>query len=163
VLTALEIKKQEFSKSMRGYDTAEVRGFLDTVAADVEKLSASVQAQSSEIERLKAESEAYRRLEGNMKDALINSQETLKDARESARKEAELTKREAEFEADKIIQSARKQEGDILRELSSLAERRDRLVVKLKTILRSELELIDLLEKEEKKSNESTFTTKQSD
>lgn len=158
MLTALEIKKQEFSKSMRGYDTAEVRGFLDTIAGHVEKLSATVQAQTSEIERLKAESEAYKRLEANMKDALLNSQETLKDARESAKKEAELTLREAELNAEKIIQAARKQESDILRELGSLAERRDRLVGKLKTILRSELELIDLLEKEENCTNESTIT-----
>lgn len=160
MLTALEIKKQEFSRAMRGYDPTEVRRFLDTVAAQTEKLSATMQTQTSEIERLQAENEAYRRMENTMKDALLNSQEMLRESRESARREAELTRREAEMEAERIMQTAHNVEEQIRRDIEHLGARREGFIRKLRVLLRSELELIDLLEKEETINNERTVTQK---
>ena len=37
-LTSLSIKTQEFTKTMRGYDTAEVHTFLEKIAGDVQSL-----------------------------------------------------------------------------------------------------------------------------
>jgi cell division initiation protein len=142
MLSPIEIKKHEFGKSVRGYDVDEVRSFLETVADDVEKLTESTRSQATEIERLRAELEAYQRIDQNMKEALVNAQETLRGAKEGSQREAEL-------EAERIIADARKRSDDLRREIETLALRRDAIVRKIKSILRSEMELIDILKEED--------------
>jgi len=149
MFSPIEIKKHEFSRAMRGYDTVEVRAFLESVAAEIEKLQESVRSQSGEIERLRIELASYQRMEQNMREAMVNAQETLRDAREGARRDADLMHREAEVIAERIVNDARKRSEDIRREVETLSIRRDNLIRKLKALLRSELELIDLLAEEE--------------
>ncbi|MCF7811370.1 DivIVA domain-containing protein [bacterium] len=155
MLSPVEIKKQEFGRSVRGYDTAEVRSFLETVAEDFETLSNKVNSNIAEIKALQTELITYQRIEQNMKEALVNAQETLRDAKEGSKKEVDLMRREAELEAEKIINAANKQGEAIRREVSMLSERRDSFVRKLKNLLRTELELIQLLENEDINNNKN--------
>ncbi|MDP8240355.1 MAG: DivIVA domain-containing protein [Candidatus Hatepunaea meridiana] len=149
MLNPLEIKKQEFGRAMRGYDTAEVRNFLETVADEFEKTVEKARLQTTEIQSLKSELAAYKRIDQNMKEALVNAQETLRGAREGSKREADLLIKEAKLEADKIITAAQEKGKDIRRDMEMLAERRNSFIRKLKSLLRSELELIQLLEDED--------------
>ncbi len=146
MISPVEIKKHEFTRAVRGYDPTEVRNFLETVAAEIERLGESLRNQTSEIEVIRAELSAFQRMEQNMREAMVNVQETLNDAREGARREADLMRREAEVIAERIVTDARKKGDNIRRELESLAQRRDSLTRKLKALLRSELELIEMLD-----------------
>ena len=148
MLTPVEIKKQEFRRSVRGYDKAEVRSFLDTVADDFKKIAAIAQLQAAEIERLKTELVTFRQMEQNMKEALVNTQETLREAREGSLRNADLASREAKLTAERIVQEAHKKGNEIRRDIEMLEVRRDSFVRKLKILLRSEWELIALLEDE---------------
>jgi len=155
VLSPVEIKKHEFGRAMRGYDQEEVNAFLESVAGEFEKLLDQVRLQSSEVERLRAELSSYQRMEQNMREAMVNAQETLRDAREGARREAELAQREAEVMAEKIIADARRRSEEIRREVDGLVQRRDGLTRKLRALLRSELDLIDLMMEEDEKIDQA--------
>ncbi len=146
MISPIEIKKHEFGKAMRGYDTVEVRAFLETVAAEFERLAENLRQSSGEVERLRAELGAYQRMEQNMREAMVNAQESLRDAREGAQKEAELIRRDAELEAERILIEARKKGEDNRREMDALVWRRDALVIKLRKFLETELDLFKLLE-----------------
>lgn len=148
MISPVEIKKHEFSRSVRGYDTTEVRSFLETVAAELERLQENIRNSSGEVERLRVELTTYQRMEQNMREAMVNVQETLRDAREGAKREADLIHREAELIAERIVTEARKKGEDIRKDVEALASRRDSLVRKLRALLRSELELIEMLEEE---------------
>ena len=84
-----------------------------------------------------------------MKEAVFNTQETLRQTKEGSRKEADLIIKGAELEAERIIQKAHEQGRAIRHELDVLTDRRDSFVRKLKHLIQSELELIDLLEIQE--------------
>ena len=148
MISPIEVKKHEFARAMRGYDTVEVRAFLETVAAEIERLGETVRSQSGEIERLRAELGAFQRMEQNMREAIVNAQDALRDAKEGARKEAELIRRDAELDAERIIIDARRRGEEIRKELDALAWKKDALVIKLKKFLETELDLFKLLEEE---------------
>ena len=153
MLSPLDIKKQEFSRAFRGYDVVEVRSFLETVAEEFEKVSENLRNQTAEISALKSELTTYQRIDQNMKEALVNAQETLRDAREGSKREADLIMKEAELEAERIIAAAKKKGEDLQRELEVLDQRRKSLSRKLKALLRSELELVNLLDEEDLKAD----------
>lgn len=146
MLSPIEIKKHEFSRTFRGYDPDEVRGFLDSLAGEVERLSEQYRTQTLELERLKSETTAFQRVEQNLKDALVHAQENLKKAEETSRREADLVIKEAQFEAEKIIRDARRKTDDIESEIEQLSVKRDSFVRKLRILLSSELEILHLLE-----------------
>ena len=149
MLSPIEIKKQEFGRAVRGYDTSEVRNFLETVAGEMEGLIELARVQANDIERLKVELTTFQRMEQNMKEALVNAQETLREAREGSQREADLRKREVEMQAEQILHEASKRRSAILREVDVLISRRDSFVRKLRNLLRSEVELLDLLEEQD--------------
>lgn len=149
MLSPIEIKKQEFGRAMRGYDTSEVRSFLETVADELEKMSEDIRSRTTEIQALKSELTVYQRIDQNMKDALVNAQETLRGAKVDGKREAELVLKEAELEAERIITEAQKKGRQIQQDLETISDRRNSFIRKLKTLLRSELELIQLLEGED--------------
>ncbi len=149
MLSPIEIKKQEFGRSVRGYDVSEVRTFLESVAAELERIAEIARARETEIHQLKSELETFKRIEQNMKEALVNAQETLREAREGSRREADLKLREAAVEAERIVRDAYKQRDAVMREVEALIARRDAFVRKLRGLMRSELELVELLEEQD--------------
>ncbi|MCZ7614647.1 MAG: DivIVA domain-containing protein [Ignavibacteriaceae bacterium] len=56
-LSPVLIKKQEFEKSMRGYNVEEVQAFLDKVSTDAEELLNENEQLQNEIEKLTREPE----------------------------------------------------------------------------------------------------------
>jgi len=146
LFSPIEIKKYEFGKSLRGYDTTEVRGLLESIANELEQLLNTNRNQTSELDKLRAEVATYHRVEQNMKEALVNAQEAQRGAREDSLRESELIRREAELAAEKIVRDANVRGEEIRREIETLVNRRDLFVRKLKSLIRSELELIELLE-----------------
>ncbi len=153
MFSPVEVKKYEFGKSLRGYDTTEVRSFLETLANDLEQLTETNRNQTSELDKLRSEVSAYQRVEQNMKEALVNAQEAQRGAREDSLRESELIRREAELAAEKIIRDANVRGDEIRREIETLVSRRDSFVRKLRSLIRSELELIELLESAESEPN----------
>ena len=146
MLSPIEVKKYEFNRAFRGYDISEVRNFLETVANELEKLGELNRNQTIELEKIRSEVATFQRMEQNMKDALVNAQEALRGAREDSQRVADLLKREAQLEAENIYREAYNRSEDIKREIIELEAKRDTFVRKWRSILHSELEMIQLIE-----------------
>ena len=140
----MSIRKQEFSKSVRGFDRDEVQAFL-------EKLSDEFEAQQKENEQLKNELEAanyklneFRKIEKNLQDTLLKAQESSSKALESTRRQSNLMVKEAEIKASQILEKARESANDIRKAVINLREEKDLLVAKLKAIISSQSHLLEI-------------------
>ena len=103
-LSSIDIKKQEFKKSFKGYDVSEVEAFLDTVANEMEKifrenqsLKEKITELEKEIETAKGEIQVYRDNEKTFQKAIVKSQDMSEDLLDNAKKRAELIIKEAEI------------------------------------------------------------------
>lgn len=145
-LTPLEIRKQEFSKAMRGYKVEEVRAFLETVADQTDALHKEVATLSEKFVQLEARLTDFQMMEKTLRETLVKTEESSKRARDDSRREAEIIIREAEVKAQHIISDAHSQVEKLETEILILKSRRDAFVKKLKYLLQSQMELIDILE-----------------
>ncbi len=106
-LSALDIKKKEFSQKMRGDDSDEVRAFLDRTATEVELLT--IEKKDAE-DRLASQTERldyYISLEQTIEKTLAAAQQTVVKMEDQARREAELILREAALERDRKVSDTR--------------------------------------------------------
>jgi len=106
-LTPLDIRRNEFSRAMRGYNREEVENFLTVVADEVEGLVGEHRELARRVNELQKEIDDYRSLERTLMETLVTAQRTSDEMRESSQREAEVTKREAQVRAEQLVENAR--------------------------------------------------------
>ncbi|HEY7751495.1 MAG TPA: DivIVA domain-containing protein, partial [Ignavibacteriaceae bacterium] len=104
-LTSLSIKTQEFTKTMRGYDTEEVHTFLEKIAGEVQTLVNENKKLKEDIEAFQKKTEDIKKIEDEAKETLVKAQESSSKIIESANQQSNIIVKEAELKASLILDS----------------------------------------------------------
>ncbi len=147
-LTPLDIRKQDFGRQMRGFDVEEVRSFLDLIAEQFEAIRAERDELAKRAEFHEAKLKEYQKMEATLQDAMMNAQKAGRNAEQESSKRSELLEQNARLEADRIIHDARRKHQKLLDDVHRLEGQRRSFILKMKQILRGQVELLDILEQE---------------
>jgi cell division initiation protein len=159
-ITPIDISKQEFKKIMRGYDPIEVDTFLEMLGNEYETLIKQNTEYEDKIRQLEAELKNFKEVEKTLKQTLLNLQENSDKSRENSRKEADLIKKEAEIEAKEMLDKAKRQAQAMHEEMITMRTQKESLIARLRHILSSHLELLDILELDDADSSKLRDRTK---
>jgi cell division initiation protein len=156
-LSALDIKKQEFKKSFKGYEVSEVEAYLDTVANEMEKLfrenealKEQIAALEKEKQELNHEIQVYRDNEKTFQKAIVKSQDMAEDVLENATKRAELIIKEAEILSSKTRLQAQEEILNLKQELEDLRIRNESIIEDIRNYLIEKLNAIEEYSKNRK-------------
>lgn len=144
-LTPLDVKKKkgDFRRAVRGYDTAAVDDFLDTVSARMEELVRENVMASARLESMAESIGNYRERERAMNEALVSAQQLREEMREQAAREADLVLREARAEAERIVGEARRQATAAAEALRRIQGQRVRFLRLFRTLVERQLQEIE--------------------
>jgi len=142
-VTPLDIRKQEFKTTFKGYDKHEVDIFLEMVAKEMEELIRENNTLIEQVRELDAKIEDYRRMEKTLQDTLMSAQKTTDELRRNAEKEAELIIKNAKMQADEIIQQAKQEVQSLMNQISALKTQRDGFIAQMRGVLQSQLRMLD--------------------
>ncbi len=145
-LTPLDVKKQEFRKTLRGFDPIEVQTFLEMVADEYEQVLENNKNLNRKVVELETKLQDYQESEKNLRETLLNVQEVKKQSEESSKRQADLITKEAELKALEIVEMARKQARQMRDEVSTLRSQKESFINRLRQILISQIELLSVLE-----------------
>ena len=106
-LTPLDIRKQEFRKTLRGYDTLGVEDFQIRVADALERAMRERQVLEERVAALTDQLRVFREREKAMNDALVAAQQLRLETRDSAEREGQVIVREAQAEAKRLLDEAK--------------------------------------------------------
>jgi len=141
-LTPIEIRSHRFNTRMRGFDTAEVQAFLDTVVSDFEEVVRENARLRRETERLARELDSHRGREQNLQDTLTTAQDMVEQLKRTATKEAEVMISQAELRAEKLMDQAQSGRSALELEIAELRHLRGRLSADLRKTVEGYLNLI---------------------
>ena len=147
-ITPLDIRKQEFRKTMRGLDTDEVYAFLGTVADEYEAVLSDNKRMREHIVQLEERLSEFKNMETNLRNTLLTAEKVTEEAKSNARKEADLIVRSAEVDAEKAAESIRAQTQQLRREILELKKHKDNYIARLRTLLESHMGVIDGFEED---------------
>ena len=150
MLTPMEIHEHQFKKSFRGYNENEVDDFLDRVVDDFEKLLRENERLKNQIYAAEKELEHFRKLEKTLNDTLMMAQRTADEVisaarrnadelKENAARDCQIIRDNAALEAKQHIDSALVKRNAILAEYEKFVREKQAFLMKLRTILESEL------------------------
>ena len=106
-LTPLDVRKQEFRKTLRGYDTLGVEDFQVRVADALERAIRERQVLEERIAALTEQLRVFREREKAMNEALVAAQQLRQETRDSAEREGQVIVREAQSEAKRLLDEAK--------------------------------------------------------
>jgi cell division initiation protein len=132
MITAMEIRNQQFRKAVRGYSEDEVSNFLVRIAQDYETLYSENAKMRETVQRLEYELSRYHRMEETMNSSLILAQQTAEDLKAAARKEAQL-----------MLEESKRRISDILLVYQEIIKRMSLFNTELKAQIGGQLEILD--------------------
>jgi DivIVA domain-containing protein len=112
-LTPLDIRKQEFRKTLRGYDTLAVEDFRIRVADVLERAIRDRQVLEERLAAVTEQLRVFREREKAMNEALVAAQQLRQDTRAAAEREGQVIVREAEANAKRLLDEARTAESAV--------------------------------------------------
>lgn len=151
-LTPLEIKQQQFEKSLRGFDVAEVQSFLSLVSNEVEHLLNKNKELDDQIQKLSARVRHYERVEEALHETLQTTKESVVQKIEHAKAEAQNKIDKAEMEADAIIKEANHQRQNVRQTILRLLDKREEIIASIGSYLDNAKNSLDQFSKDELKT-----------
>jgi DivIVA domain-containing protein len=105
-LTPLDLRKQEFRKSLRGYETDGVEDFRVRAADALERAIRERQVLEERVSALTEQLRVFREREKAMNEALVAAQQLRQETRAAAEREGQMIVREAQAEAKRLLDDA---------------------------------------------------------
>lgn len=148
-LTPLEIKQQQFEKTLRGFDVAEVQSFLTLVSNEVEHLLTKNKELEDQIEKLGDRVKHYERVEEALHETLQTTKESVAQKIDNAKLEAQNKLDKAEMEAEAIIKEANFQRQQIRQNILRLLDKREEIIAGIGAYLDNAKNSLDQFSKDE--------------
>jgi cell division initiation protein len=147
-LTPLDIRKQEFKRSMRGLDIDEVRAFLATVADEYEAVINDNKALRERLLELDDKVQEYRNMEKTLRDTLLTAERVTVEAKDNARREAELIVKEAQIEAERAGRDVRNTAVKLRQEIQTLKQQKESYLSRLRVLIESHMKFVEAAERD---------------
>jgi cell division initiation protein len=144
-ITPLDIRKQPFRKTLRGFDPDEVNSFLEMVASEFEGIIKQDNELHTQVKNLEQKLDHYVKIEKTLNDTLLTAQRATDEARINAQKEAELILRDAQIRAGRYEDDSRRRMHELESEIVSLKTQRDSFLARFRAMLKTQLELLAVI------------------
>jgi cell division initiation protein len=144
----MDIKRQTFKRIFKGYDPEEVQTFLDMVSDQFDRVLKEKNELSVKLDKMQLEVEKYRTLEKSIQDTLESARRSTEEMKESATHGARLIVKEAEIEADHLMDEAARRRDALRNDVISLREQKKTFLIRMRSLLTAQLEMVQLLEKD---------------
>ena len=142
-LTPQEIREHEFKQTALGFSRDQVHEFLDRVAEELEVLIRESNEIHAENREARMTLKTYLNVESSLKETLVLAQKTGQETIRSAQVEADTILRKANTEKDALLFTAKEDLHAVQNEIRELESRRQEMLIKLKSLLRSNLEVLE--------------------
>ena len=139
----INIKSQEFAKSLRGYDTEEVKTYLEKLSNEIELIIEENEKLNLEVEELRNRVSEFNKIEKELQDTLIKTKESSSQSMESAQKQTTTMIKEAEFKSKELLEKAKEEANDIRNAVITLREERDMIISKLKAMVNTQASILE--------------------
>lgn len=134
-LTALEIKQQQFEKSLRGYDVSEVKAYLNLVANEWEHMVVRMKEMEAQLDKMDEKLKHYERVEQALHETLQTAKDSAEQKLVGAKKESRNIIEKAEIESDSIVREANQKRQQIRQSILRLLDRREEIIGGMKSYL----------------------------
>lgn len=144
-----------FKKSLLGYNTFQVEDVLEKVVDDLTELIKENTKLKEKLEDSQDKVKYYKGIENSLQSSLIVAQQASEEIVANAKKSAENILKEADLRAQQIIDESNKEVLGARFEYERVKREVEAYKIKVESIIRSQLKIIQNLDDREDKDNKA--------
>ena len=148
-LTPIDITQRDFQRRFRGFDRVEVKGFLEEISEEIQRILKENAVKEERIEQLEFRLHTYLERENDLKQSLFAVQRLTDEMKEKARKEADDILRDAQQRAEKLLESAHLTLAQLQGKIANLKQQKSLFESRIRAAIRISQELLDAESAEE--------------
>jgi cell division initiation protein len=152
-ISPMDIQRQSFAATWRGFDKQEVRTYLHLVAEELAAHQRERDLLHQQAQSLQAVVDEAREREAILKNTLLTAQRASEEIKENARRSADSTIKEAELQADRLLELAQSRAHEVERGILDLRGHRTTLRTDIRAFVTRLTHLLDLQEEAELEDN----------
>ncbi len=141
-LTPLDIRKQVFRKTMRGFDPEDVHVFLDLVADEYEQVLQENSMLAEKARHLSDQIERYHSMEKTLQNSLLTAERVSEEARERSRLEADAVVAESRQRGERILEDSRERLRQLSRQVQELHREKDLFLQRFLSFLEGQIQFL---------------------
>jgi len=142
-ITPLDVRKQEFKRGMRGYDSDEVRAFLTNLADEYEAVLLDNKQLRERVVEQDEKLAEYRNLERTLRDTLMTAERVTQEARDTARKQGELLLQEARQRVEQVLADGRTRLNDLRREALAVHREKEAYLGRFRSLAEAQIQFVE--------------------
>lgn len=143
MITPIEIQNKVFKSGGLGYDKKDVDSFMEELLDNYETLYRERMEMNDRINVLNEGLQYYKTIEKTLQKALVLAERTAEETKGTAMKNALLIEQEAVSKANVILEDAKRELDHIRKQTVELVRQYDMYKAKFKSMVNSQLELLD--------------------
>jgi DivIVA domain-containing protein len=145
-LTPVDVRTQEFRRTLRGYDPEAVDDLRARVADELERLIREKAVLEERLQSMRDQLRTFQEREKALNEALISAQQLRGETAQAAEREAQIVIREARSKAETLVQEARATEQAVRRDTEAAQRHFMAYLASFRTLLERYLSEVDALE-----------------
>lgn len=145
-LTPLDVRRYDFGRALRGYNTEKVDQFKDQVAEELERLGRINSDLDTKARSFHEQLRAFRERDKALNEALVSAQQLRAELRDQAEREAQLIIKEAEAQGERLVEAARAEVRRMEAELDQLDRSRRTYLSQMRALLARQLSEVEASE-----------------
>jgi len=142
-ITPLDVRKQEFRKSVRGFDCDEVRAFLATLADEYEAVLVDNKVLRERVADQDEKIDEYQSMERTLRDTLMTAERVMQESKENANREGGLVIQEAHLKARGIMEECRVRTEELRREIMGLRKEKETYLARFKGLAEAQINFVE--------------------
>ena len=142
-ITPLDVRKQEFRKSVRGFDCDEVRAFLTTLADEYEAVLVDNKVLREKLTDQDEKIGEYQGMERTLRDTLMTAERVMQESKDNASREGDLVIQEAHLKARGILEECRVRTEELRREIIGLRKEKETYLARFKGLAEAQINFIE--------------------
>lgn len=143
-VSRIDILNQVFSRSLRGYDTAEVDRYMQEMADTIGRLGEDKSRLETRVAELETRLAEYRDREATLRDTLIATQRMTEDMKTNAQREAQLIIDAAHAKAETLVNQGHMRLARLQEEILQAKKLRAQFEMKVRSVIDAHLHLLEL-------------------
>ncbi len=142
MITPLDVQKQQFKKSLTGYNRDEVDDYMLMVADALEKHINENIRLKEKLDRKDEEIKHYKNIERTMSDTLVVAKQTAEELTTSAKQTSQNIIKQAEIDAKKLINKADATVAKTMQQQQKMEKDLAAFRARLEAMLRAQLDIV---------------------
>lgn len=143
-VTPLDIRKQTFRRTFKGFAMDDVMAFLGVVADQMETLIGETRTLSERGTSLEFQLAGYKEIEGALRSAMVTAERAAEETRRHAAKEEEIRLREIDLKVQTVIDEASDRIRNLKRELGELEKEKAAFIARFRLLVEAQVKMLDL-------------------